>query len=83
MTEIKNLLYTIVTSIVDNVDSVRIDEEQDSKGLSYKVSVAAEDVGRLIGVKGRIASSIRNICKAAGAKNKVRVLINVDKEPLA
>jgi predicted RNA-binding protein YlqC (UPF0109 family) len=71
----------MVSSIVDDVDQIHIEEEKDSKMVSYKVSVGAEDVGKLIGLKGRVASAIRCVCKAAGAKNKVRVLVNIDKEP--
>jgi predicted RNA-binding protein YlqC (UPF0109 family) len=80
--EMKELLSSIVCSIVDDVTNVKIEESSDENGLSFKVSVAKDDVGKLIGTKGRIASAIRTIIKAAGAKRGMRVLINVDKAPL-
>ena len=78
---IKELLHTIVCSIADDVDNVRIEEVETDMGISFKVSVSKEDVGKLIGTKGRIAIAIRAITKAAGAKKGCRVLVNIDKAP--
>lgn len=80
---IKILLTTMVCSIVDDIHNVSIEEEETEAGLSFKISVAKDDVGKLIGTKGRIASAIRTIIKAAGAKKRIRVLVNVDKTPKA
>lgn len=80
--EIRDLLKTVVCSIVDDVEKVQIEEQQDEKGLGFKIAVSKDDVGKLIGTKGRIASALRTVMKAAGAKKGVRVLVNVDKTPL-
>jgi predicted RNA-binding protein YlqC (UPF0109 family) len=79
---IKELLHSMVCSIVDDVENVSIEEETTELGLSFKVAVSKDDVGKLIGTKGRIASAIRTVTKAAGAKQGIRVLVNVDKAPL-
>ena len=79
----KDLLQYMVLSIVDNVEHVNIEEFEDSKGLNFKVAVAKDDVGKLIGTQGRIARAIRTVMKAAGAKKGIRILINVDKTPLS
>jgi predicted RNA-binding protein YlqC (UPF0109 family) len=81
MTEIKNLIETMVRSIVDSPSEVFIQEEDTGRGLFYEISVAKDDVGKLIGKKGRIAMAIRTVAKASGAKNGVRVSVNVMKDP--
>lgn len=80
---IKELLHSMVCSIVDDTDNVSIEETEDEKGLNFKVAVAKGDVGKLIGTGGRIAKALRTVMKAAGAKKGMRVLINVDKTPLS
>jgi hypothetical protein len=82
MKEIKVLVETMVKSIVDDVQNVKITEEQSEKGVLYEITVAKDDVGKLIGKGGRVASALRTISKASGAKNGVRVLINVMNKPL-
>lgn len=79
---IENLLKTMICSIVDDVNNVKVEKVESEGSLSFHIAVAKEDVGKIIGTKGRIATAIRTIAKAAGAKHGVRVLVNVDKSPL-
>jgi len=82
-TNIESLLRTMVTSIVDDVESVSIEEaETDKEGTLYEVKVGKDDVGKVIGKQGRIASAIRTVAKAAGAKNGEKIMINVFNKPL-
>lgn len=79
---VMELLESMVCSIVDDVDNVKIEKVESEAGLSFHVAVSKDDVGKIIGTKGRIATAIRTVAKAAGAKRGVRVLVNVDKSPL-
>jgi hypothetical protein len=80
---IESLLRAMVTSIVDDVESVSIEEaETDKEGTLYEVKVGKDDVGKVIGKQGRIASAIRTVAKAAGAKNGEKIMINVFNKPL-
>lgn len=55
----------IVTNLVDDVHAVEIVEAEDPDGtLVYEVRVAPEDMGRLIGRRGRTAKAIRTIVAA-------------------
>jgi hypothetical protein len=82
MKEVKQLVETMVRSIVDDVQNVKLTEEVSDKGVLYEITVAKDDVGKLIGKGGRVASAIRTVAKASGAKHQVRVLINVMNKPL-
>lgn len=55
----------IVTNLVDDVDAVEIVEAEDPDGtLVFEVRVAPDDMGRLIGRRGRTAKAIRTIVSA-------------------
>ena len=82
MDSIKNMIEVVVNSIVDNTSSVKIDVQEVENGTLFDIQVSKDDTGKLIGKGGRIASSLRTLAKAAGAKAGMRVLVNVHKEPL-
>jgi|TARA_Y100000034_G_scaffold115636_1_gene153053 predicted RNA-binding protein YlqC (UPF0109 family) len=82
-TSIELLLNTMVTSIVDDVESVSVQEaETEKEGRLFEIKVGKDDVGKVIGKQGRIASALRTVAKAAGAKNGEKIMINVFNKPL-
>lgn len=79
---IVELLRVMVSSIVDDVSGVVVEEvPSKNPGKLYQVKVSKDDVGKVIGKEGRIASSLRTIAKAAGAKAGVKVMVNVFNKP--
>jgi predicted RNA-binding protein YlqC (UPF0109 family) len=82
MSNIESLVKTMVTSIVDDIDAVSVVEAESDNGRLFEVKVGRDDVGKVIGKKGRIASAIRTVAKAAGAKCGEKVMINVFNKPL-
>ena len=82
MEKIKNLILTIVSSIVDDENSVKITEEKNEKGTLFEIRVSKDDAGKLIGKQGRVASALRTLVKASGAKLGERVFVNVHKDPI-
>jgi len=81
MEEVSLLIYNMVCGIVDNKDGVVIHHSSDDKGHMFQVEVSPNDIGKVIGKQGRIASALRTIAKACGAKNGARVMINVLNKP--
>ncbi len=73
---------TVVSAIVDDEDRVSVTGSHSDKGLLVEVKVGADDVGKIIGKEGRIASAIRTVVKAVGAKYGERVMLNVFNRPL-
>ena len=83
MSNIESLIRTMVTSIVDNEEVVKVAEaETDKEGVLFEVRVGKDDVGKVIGKQGRIANAIRTVAKAAGAKNGQRIMVNVFNKPV-
>ena len=71
----KDVLESIIVSLVDNKEAVSIKEVEGEKTIVYEVKVAEEDMGRIIGKQGKIANSIRTIMKAVATKEQKRVSV--------
>ena len=78
---VKNLIENIVSNIVDNPSQIYVTKEETEKGVLFQIKVGKEDVGKIIGKQGRVASAIRTVAKAAGAKEGIRVMVNVFNKP--
>ena len=66
------VLTHLCTSIVDHPEEVSIETVVDGdKAVRFDVSVHNEDMGRVIGRRGRVASAIRTVVNAAGSTEGV------------
>lgn len=66
---LKDLVEYLVKSLVDQPEKVSITENQKDAGtLVYELRVAKDDIGKVIGKRGRTAQSIRTLLAAAGSK---------------
>ena len=74
----KELLEYMLKELVDSPDNVEItEEEEDDKTVIFKVKVAGDDLGKVIGKKGRTANSIRIIMRAASAKRDKSSIVKI------
>ena len=73
-----NLVETIARSLVDKPEEVVVTETSDKYGSVIKLSVASEDMGRVIGKQGRIAKAIRTIMRAAAGRENKKILVEID-----
>jgi hypothetical protein len=67
----------LVRSLAADPDSVVIDTEEKRGGVLLKVHVAPEDMGRIIGRRGRVAQAIRTVVAAAGARDGVQASVDI------
>lgn len=75
----EELVKYIVTNLVDNEDEVKIESARSGDEINILVTVAPDDVGKVIGKNGRIAQSIRAIVKSVSAKEKIRYNVKINK----
>ncbi len=74
----KELVEVIAKALVDNPDEVVVTETENENGeIVISLSVAASDVGKVIGKQGRIAKSIRSVVKAASSKSDKKVVVEI------
>ncbi len=75
----EELVRYIVTNLVDNEEEVKIESSREGDEINILVTVAPEDVGKVIGKNGRIAQSIRAIVKSVSAKERIRYTVKIIK----
>lgn len=81
MTDLKQVLTDITSALVDKPEEISITEELDGDDVTLFLSVAAADMGKVIGKNGRIAKAIRTVMKAAASASGRHVNVEiVDKE---
>lgn len=74
----KELLEYMVKELVDNPDEVNITEEdEDDRTVIFKLKVAENDLGKVIGKKGRTANALRVIMRAASAKREKSSIVKI------
>jgi predicted RNA-binding protein YlqC (UPF0109 family) len=73
----KDLLEFLTRALVEEPDAVRVDEIEENGDLVYEITVADEDLGRVIGRGGRVANALRAVAKAAAVKLERRVIVDI------
>ena len=75
----QELLLAVARGLVDDKDavSVTVDAPREDGTIVYHLSVAENDMGRVIGKQGRIAKSIRSVVKAATARSEKPVFVEI------
>lgn len=73
----KDTLHYILTAIVDNPDEVKIEEKEEDGILNLIITVAKDDMGKVIGKEGKVIRSIRNIMKIKAMKHDVRINVSL------
>ncbi|MBE5969114.1 MAG: KH domain-containing protein [Lachnospiraceae bacterium] len=73
----KELVEIIAKSLVDSPDEVVVTEREENGSLYVDLSVAADDMGKVIGKQGRIAKAIRGVVKAAASKENKKVVVEI------
>ena len=72
-THAQAVLEHLVRSMVEDPDAVRVNTEDDGRTVQFTVEVGPNDMGRVIGRRGRIANAIRTVVRAAASKDDIKV----------
>ena len=71
------LLEFLVRALVEDPEAVVVEELDEDGDLIYEITVADDDLGRVIGKGGRVANAIRTIAKAAAVRIDRRVIVDI------
>ena len=71
----KEVLELVIKGLVKDESSVSIEEIASEKEIKYEVKVSKEDMGRVIGKRGKIAQSIRTLVRAIAGKENKKVIV--------
>ena len=73
----KDFLEIVVRQLVEHPEQVVVEEEESEKSITYKVKVADEDKGQVIGKEGKIAKALRTVTKAASRNMPKIVFVDI------
>jgi predicted RNA-binding protein YlqC (UPF0109 family) len=73
----RDLVEFLVRALVENPEAVEVEKFEEDGDLVLEVTVADDDLGRVIGRGGRIANAIRTVARAAGARDDRRVIVDI------
>jgi uncharacterized protein len=75
---VRDLLEYLARGLVEHPDEVRVTEVSENDGtLVLELSVGADDYGSVIGRGGRTAQALRAVIKAAAARDRRRVFVDI------
>jgi hypothetical protein len=71
------VLTHIATSLAEEPGAVSVATEARGRRVTLRLSVAQQDMGRVIGRRGRTAQAIRALVAAAGAKEGLTTSVDI------
>ncbi len=74
----EQLIETIVKPLVDYPEEVRVEKDENTNRVVYKLSVHQSDTGKVIGKQGRVAKAVRSVVySAAGNYHKKKTYLDI------
>ncbi|WP_026835453.1 KH domain-containing protein [Eubacterium xylanophilum] len=73
----KELVEVIACALVDDPSSVVVTETENDKEVVINLSVAPDDMGKVIGKQGKIAKAIRTVVRASAAQTDKKILVDI------
>jgi len=74
---VEELLAWIARGLVDEPDAVRVERVDEPDAVVLRLSVAPDDVGKVIGRQGRLARALRTLVRSAGARGDRRIVLEI------
>ena len=71
------MIEYIAKALASKPDEVSVTEEARDGLVVFKLTVAAEDKGKIIGRQGRVAQAIRQLLRIAAVKRGTRALLEI------
>ena len=73
----RELVEFLARELVDDPDAVVVTESTDERGLRFTLTVAPDDMGKVIGRGGRTAKAIRTVVRAAATRQGIDVRVDI------
>jgi len=75
--KLQDLIAYIASSLVDDPDSVEVNVIEEDRALVLELSVAPDDLGKVIGKEGRTARAMRTLLAATSARLRKRAVLDI------
>lgn len=73
----KDTLLFLLSLLTDKKEEVKIEETEENDMTNYSISLAKEDMGKIIGKEGKVIRAIRNVMKIPAIKQGKRINISL------
>lgn len=73
----KQLVVHIAEALVDNPDQIKVTETENGDTINIELTVAQEDLGKVIGKQGRTARAMRSILSASAARDNKKSRLDI------
>ena len=73
----RELVEYIAKNLVDQPDAVRVTEREEDNAFILELTVAPDDMGKVIGKQGRIAKAIRTVVKDTTKKSPKKYIVEI------
>ena len=73
----RDVLEYLAKNLVSDPDAVKVDEVTNGTTVSLRLSVAPDDMGKIIGRGGRTVRAIRDVLRAAATREGVVVTVEI------
>lgn len=77
MQDLADLVAFVAKALVDDPDAVEVKLVEDERAVVIELSVAPEDLGKVIGREGRTARAMRTLLAATSARQQKRAVLEI------
>jgi predicted RNA-binding protein YlqC (UPF0109 family) len=74
----KELIEYIARSLASNPDAVLVTESMENGRVVFRLQVAPEDKGKVIGRQGRVAQAMRAMLRVAAVKDGSHAVLEIE-----
>ena len=75
--ELESFVDYVVKSLVDNPDEVSLSTVENSEGAIIQIRCSKEDIGKIVGKRGKTIMAIRSLVSGAAGRQRKRVSVDV------
>ena len=77
MDAMKELVLFLARALVDDPDQVEVHIVEEDRAIVFELTVAREDLGKVIGKEGRTARAIRTLLSSMAARSRKRAVLDI------
>jgi uncharacterized protein len=74
---VKEVLEYVARHLVDEPEAVEVTEVEGERSLLLQLKVASDDMGKVIGKRGRTVRAIRSLVRAAASRQGVSTMVEI------
>lgn len=75
--QLKELVLYLARALVDEPDEVEVQAIEEDRAIVLELSVAPDDLGKVIGREGRTARAMRTLLSATPIRENRRVVLDI------